>query len=193
MSHLPNFITFFRIALVPVMGYFLTGTSREDALAAGITFQIACWSDFLDGYLARRWNISTDLGKLLDPLADKLIVATALVMLASLDRQPAVPAWMAAIVIGREIAVTGLRAVALGQGLVVASEDLGKYKTTYQMFAIQGLLLHYPFLGIDFFAGGIHFLWISIVIGLWSGVQIYMSVVRQLSGAASPPAPGVSP
>src|SRR4051812_30475041 len=130
---LPNLITFVRIALIPLLVFFLTDEGPKAALLAALTFHLACWSDFFDGYLARRWNISTVLGQLLDPLADKLIVAAALIMLTSMDRQPAIPAWMVVVIIGREIAVTGLRAVALGQGIVVPADELGKYKTAFQM------------------------------------------------------------
>src|SRR5262245_3402698 len=121
MAHLPNIITVFRILLIPVLVVLLTDSGRTASALAGMTFFVACWSDFLDGYLARRWGISTTFGKLLDPLADKLIVAAALIMLAGMER---VPAWMVVVIIGREIAVTGLRAVALGQGVVVAAEEL---------------------------------------------------------------------
>jgi CDP-diacylglycerol--glycerol-3-phosphate 3-phosphatidyltransferase len=180
LGNLPNVLTLIRILLIPVMIALLTNPGRTASALAGLTFLIACVSDFLDGYLARRWNISTTLGKLLDPLADKLIVAAALIMLVAMDRSPSVPAWMAVVTIGREIAVTGLRAVALGQGVVVAAEELGKYKMIFQMFAIEGLLLHYPFLGIDFHHGGMYFLWLSLVLGLWSGIDYHVRVIRRL-------------
>jgi CDP-diacylglycerol--glycerol-3-phosphate 3-phosphatidyltransferase len=180
LANLPNILTIIRILLIPVMITFLTDPGRTASALAGITFFIACVSDFLDGYLARRWNISTALGKVLDPLADKLIVVAALIMLVTMDRQPSVPAWMVAVLIGREVAVTGLRAVALGQGRVLAAEELGKYKMIFQMYAIEGLLLHYDFLGIDFHDGGIYFLWIALVISLWSGIDYHVKVIRQL-------------
>jgi len=180
VANLPNLITIFRILLIPVLVVLLTDPGRTASLLAALTFFLACWSDFLDGYLARRWRISTTLGQLLDPLADKFIVVAALVMLAGMDRTPHVPAWMVAVIIGREVAVTGLRAVALGQGMVLAAEELGKYKMIFQMLALHGLLLHYDFLGIDFYAAGMYFLWISLVIGLWSGVDYHVKVIRRL-------------
>src|SRR3970040_740274 len=142
MFNLPNILTVFRIVLIPVLVVLLTNPGPAASLLAALTFFLACWSDFFDGYLARRWGISTTFGKLVDPLADKLIVAAALIMLAGMDRAPTVPAWMAAVIIGREIAVTGLRAVALGQGVVVAAEELGKYKMICQMFALHGVLMY---------------------------------------------------
>ena len=180
MANLPNILTCVRILLIPVLVVLLTNTGRTASILAGLTFFAASVSDFFDGYLARRWGISTTLGKLLDPLADKLIVAAALIMLASMERNPTVPAWMTVVIIGREIAVTGLRAVALGQGVVLAAEELGKYKTIFQMFALQGLLLHYDFAGVDWHLGGMYFLWISLVISLWSGIDYHVKVIRQL-------------
>jgi len=186
VANLPNIITFFRIFLIPVLVLLLTDPSPTASLLAGLTFFLASLSDFFDGYLARRWGISTTLGKLLDPLADKLIVAAALIMLAGMDRTPSLPAWMAVVIIGRDIAVTGLRAVALGQGVVVAADELGKYKMIFQMFALHGLLLHYHFLGVDFHLGGMYFLWISLVIALWSGVDYHVKVIRQMMHGAAP-------
>lgn len=182
LHHLPNLITLFRVALIPILGLLLLRPGEGYALAAVTVFFVASWSDYLDGFVARRWNISTDLGRLLDPLADKLLVATALIMLVSLDRQPAVPAWMVAVVIGRELAVTGLRAVALSQGYVHGAEELGKYKMVFQILALHGLLLHYDFLGIDFHIAGMYFLWLAMVLGLWSGVAYHIHVVRALLG-----------
>lgn len=186
IANLPNILTVLRIVLIPVLVVILTNAGPTASLLAALTFFLACLSDFFDGYLARRWGISTTFGKLLDPLADKLIVAAALIMLSGMDRDPTVPAWMTAVIIGREIAVTGLRAVALGQGVVVAAEELGKYKMIFQMFALHGLLLHYDFLGVDFHVGGMYFLWISLVLGLWSGIDYHVKVIRQLVRGAAP-------
>ena len=180
MANLPNIMTVFRIVLIPLLVVLLTDPRPTASLLAAFTFFIASLSDFFDGYLARRWGISTTLGKLLDPLADKLIVAAALIMLAGMTRTPSVPAWMAAVIIGRELAVTGLRAVALGQGVVLAADELGKYKMIFQMFALHGLLLHYPFLGVDWHLAGMYFLWIALVVSLWSGIDYHVKVIRQL-------------
>jgi len=180
VNNLPNLITLFRVALIPVLIGFLLQPGETRALGAAATFLLASTSDWLDGYLARRWNISSDFGRILDPLADKLLVATALIMLASLSREPAVPAWMVVLIIGRELAVTGLRAVALSRGYVHAAEELGKYKMVFQVLAIHGLLLHYPFLGIDFHVAGMYFLWLALAVGLWSGVTYHYTVIRAL-------------
>jgi CDP-diacylglycerol--glycerol-3-phosphate 3-phosphatidyltransferase len=185
VANLPNFLTFFRILLIPLLVVILTEPGRTASLLAAATFFLACLSDFFDGYLARRWGISTTLGKLLDPLADKLIVAAALIMLAGMERIPNVPAWMIVVIIGREIAVTGLRAIALGQGVVLGAEELGKYKMVFQMLALHGLLMHYRFFGIDFHLAGMYFLWISLVISLWSGIDYHVKVIRQLTRRAA--------
>ncbi|MFI5396598.1 MAG: CDP-diacylglycerol--glycerol-3-phosphate 3-phosphatidyltransferase [Candidatus Binatia bacterium] len=185
VANLPNFLTFFRILLIPLLVVILTKPGRTASLLAAATFFLACLSDFFDGYLARRWGISTTLGKLLDPLADKLIVAAALIMLAGMERTPNVPAWMIVVIIGREIAVTGLRAIALGQGVVLGAEELGKYKMVFQMLALHGLLMHYRFFGIDFHLAGMYFLWISLVISLWSGIDYHVKVIRQLTRRAA--------
>ena len=186
LPNLPNLITGFRVLLVPVLVVLLQHPGRSASVLAAFTFFLACWSDFFDGYLARRHGITTTLGKLLDPLADKLIVMAALVMLTAMPRQPRVPAWMVVLIVGRELAVTGLRAVALSEGIVLGAEELGKYKTIFQMLALHGLLLHYPFLGIDFFAGGMYFLWPSLVLSLWSGVDYHVRVIRRATVPAHP-------
>jgi CDP-diacylglycerol--glycerol-3-phosphate 3-phosphatidyltransferase len=187
LRNLPNLITAFRVLLVPVLVLILQHPGPTASLLAAFTFFLACWSDFFDGYLARRHGITTSLGKLLDPLADKLIIMGALVMLTAMAREPRVPAWMVVVIVGREIAVTGLRAVAVSEGIVLAAETLGKYKTIFQMLALHGLLLHYPFFGIDFFAGGMYFLWPSLVLSLWSGVDYHVRVIRRATVPAVVP------
>lgn len=176
---LPNLLTFLRILLIPVLVFLLFDPSPVASLCAALTFFLACWSDFFDGYLARRQGI-TALGKLLDPLADKLIVTAALIMLAAMTREPRVPAWMVVIIVGREIAVTGLRAIAVGEGVVLAAEELGKYKMIFQVFAVHGLLLHYPFAGVDFHTAGMYFLWIAMLMGVWSAAEYHLKVIRHV-------------
>lgn len=175
--NLPNLISGFRIALVPVLVLLLRSPGRGASLAAAATFFVACWSDFFDGYLARRHDISTELGKFLDPLADKLIVVSVLIMLAAAT--PArVPAWIVVVIVGREFAVTGLRAIAVQRGLVLEADELGKYKTILQMFALHGLLLHYSFWGVDFQSAGMYFLWMSLIFSLWSAAEYHLRVFR---------------
>jgi CDP-diacylglycerol--glycerol-3-phosphate 3-phosphatidyltransferase len=177
----PNLLSLLRIALLPLLVYFLTDPGPLYGGLAALTFFVASLTDFFDGYLARRHGQTTTLGKFLDPLADKLIVTAALVMLIAIDRSPRVPAWMVVVIIGREIAVTGLRAIAASEGIVLAAEELGKYKMIFQTFAIHCLLIHYPYLTIHFYVGGMYFLWIALVLGVWSGVDYHIKILRQIS------------
>ncbi|HKN13417.1 MAG TPA: CDP-diacylglycerol--glycerol-3-phosphate 3-phosphatidyltransferase [Candidatus Binatus sp.] len=176
----PNIVTLFRIATAPVLIWILTHTGPAASwLAAGVFF-VATVSDFFDGYLARSYDYVTTLGKFLDPMADKLVVTTALIMLAGMARTPHVPAWMVVVLVSREIMVTGLRAVAAAEGLIVGAEELGKYKMSLQAIAIHGLLIHYTHLHIDFFAAGMFILWLAMGVSLWSGVDYYVRVVAAL-------------
>jgi len=151
------------------------------ALAAGV-FLVATLSDYLDGYVARSYGSGTTLGKFLDPLADKLVVTAALIMLAGMTRTPRVPAWIVVVLVSREIMVTGLRAVAASEGgMVVGAEELGKYKMTLQAMAIEGLLIHYTYFHVDCFAVGMFILWIALAVSIWSGVGYYIKIIEQLS------------
>ncbi len=125
--------------MAPVLIYLLLFTSPiASAIAAGV-FLVATLSDFLDGYIARSYGSGTTLGKFLDPLADKLIVTAALIMLAGMTRAPRVPAWIVVVLVSREITVTGLRAVAASEGgVVIGADELGKYKMVLQAMAIEG-------------------------------------------------------
>lgn len=183
---LPNLLTFLRILLIPVLVLILLDPGPVASLCAALTFFLACWSDFLDGYLARRQGV-TALGKLLDPLADKLIVTAALIMLAAMTREPRVPAWMIVVIVGRELAVTGLRAIAVGEGIVLAAEELGKYKMIFQVFALHGLLLHYSFGGVAWHTAGMYFLWIAMLVGVWSAVEYHVKVIRHVVRARPQP------
>jgi CDP-diacylglycerol--glycerol-3-phosphate 3-phosphatidyltransferase len=174
-------VTMFRIATAPFLIWILMHTGPRAAwLAAGVFF-VATVSDFFDGYLARSYDYVTTLGKFLDPMADKLVVTTALIMLAGMARSPHVPAWMVVVLVTREIMVTGLRAVAAAEGLIVGAEELGKYKMTLQAIAIHGLLIHYTYLHVDFFAAGMFILWLAMGVSVWSGVDYYVRVVRALT------------
>jgi CDP-diacylglycerol--glycerol-3-phosphate 3-phosphatidyltransferase len=186
VSALPNTLSLLRIALIPLLVYLLTDTGQLYSTLAALVFLVACLTDFFDGYLARRYGYTTTLGQFLDPLADKLLVASVLIMLAAADRLPRVPAWMVVIIIGRELAVTGLRAIASGEGVILPAEELGKYKMILQMFALHGLLIHYTYVWIDFHVAGMYFLWLSLIISIWSGVDYYLKVARQVMAKQSP-------
>ena len=182
--NLPNAISLGRIALIPLILYFLTDPGRASSAVAGGLFFLASLSDYFDGYLARKAGTITTLGKYLDPLADKLIVATVLIMLVGMDREPSAPTWLVALLVGRELEVTGLRAIASSEGLTLGAEELGKYKTIFQIFALHGLVIHYAygpsFFRIDFYAAGIFFLWVSTIVSIWSAVDYHVRVYRAI-------------
>jgi CDP-diacylglycerol---glycerol-3-phosphate 3-phosphatidyltransferase len=139
--NLPNALTLLRILAVPVVVVALLGeTPNGDALAAAV-FALAAATDGLDGYFARSRDAVTTFGKLMDPLADKLLVIGALVSLVSLDR---LEAWVAMVIIAREVAVTGLRAIAAERGIVIAASWLGKLKTVLQIAAVIALIAANP-------------------------------------------------
>jgi CDP-diacylglycerol--glycerol-3-phosphate 3-phosphatidyltransferase len=170
----PNVLTLLRIASVPLLVYLLTFPGPTPSVIAAGVFFLATITDFLDGYIARSYGSGTNLGKFLDPLADKLLVAAALIMLAAMSRTPRVPAWMVVLLVLREILVTGLRAVAAGRGRIFGAEDLGKYKMALQSIALHGLLIHYTYWHVDFFAAGMFILWIATVLTVWSGIDFFI-------------------
>jgi CDP-diacylglycerol--glycerol-3-phosphate 3-phosphatidyltransferase len=176
----PNLVTLFRIATAPVLIWLLMYTGPAASFAAAGVFFVATISDYFDGYLARSYNSVSTLGKFLDPMADKLVVMTALIMLTGMSRMPHVPAWMVVVLVSRETLVTGLRAVAAAEGLIVGAEELGKYKMALQSIAIHGLLIHYTYVHVDFFAAGMFVLWIAMVVSVWSGIDYYVRVLRVL-------------
>lgn len=183
---LPNLLSLLRIGLVPVLVIVLLWSGPPARALAGFLFLVACITDFFDGWVARRQGVTTALGQFLDPLADKLIVVSVLIMLAAMPPEPRVPAWMAVVIAVRELAVTGLRGIASQHGMVLAADELGKYKMIAQIFALQALLLAeripIPFLGIevDAWAAGMRFLWVALVLSVWSGLDYHWKVLRRI-------------
>jgi CDP-diacylglycerol--glycerol-3-phosphate 3-phosphatidyltransferase len=185
---LPNLLSLFRIALVPVFVYVLRDPGRLAGAIGAALFILGSLSDYYDGYLARKHGIVTTLGKFLDPLADKLLVVSVLIMLVAMPCDttvaaacvPRVPAWIVVVIVGRELAVTGLRSIASSEGVMLGAEELGKYKTIFQIFALTGLLVHYRYVFVDFHLGGTYFLWIALVLGLWSAVDYHVRVYREV-------------
>jgi CDP-diacylglycerol--glycerol-3-phosphate 3-phosphatidyltransferase len=142
---LPNWLTFLRLALIPVFVVFLIDPTRSSLMTAAIIFVFAAITDYADGILARRYAAITDFGKLFDPLADKILVMAALVMLVSVRDERCVslvPGWMVVLILAREFWVTGLRAFAAKDGNVVAAKSGGKVKSFLQMVSILALLLN---------------------------------------------------
>jgi CDP-diacylglycerol--glycerol-3-phosphate 3-phosphatidyltransferase len=169
--HLPNQLTLFRIASVPVLVVLLLFSNKVCAFLAALVFSAASISDLLDGIYARRRGLVSAFGKFLDPLADKLLISAALIMLIPHGR---VPAWIAFVIIGREITVTGLRAILSDKGIVMAAGQIGKFKTGFQVGALIPLLIHYTYFSIDFHLIGTILLWMALIATLVSGVRYFM-------------------
>jgi CDP-diacylglycerol--glycerol-3-phosphate 3-phosphatidyltransferase len=173
--NLPNALTVLRILLVPVVVVaLLDETPNGDAIAAGV-FALAALTDTLDGYIARSRGAITTFGKLMDPIADKLLVAASLIALVSLDR---LEAWIAMVIIAREFAVTGLRGIAAERGVVIQASWLGKSKTIVQIVAIIGLIVWDPTpLGVDLLV------YAAVALTVISGVDYFFGFRRMLESA----------
>ena len=179
--NLPNALTVGRIFLVPLLvvvlltkfeGRLIFGVRKE--LVGAAIFGLASLTDVLDGYLARRRKQVTTIGQLMDPLADKLLITAALFSLVQMDLAPA---WMAAVIIGREFAVTVLRSIANGKGLVIAASPLGKIKMFAEVVAILALILGQDHLQ-RFYVIGTVALWVAMVTATVSGVDYYRRFAR---------------
>lgn len=160
--NLPNKITMMRIFLVPVFMLILLEKIPYGDYWAAFVFTIAALTDGLDGYIARKKQLITTLGKFMDPLADKLLVTAALISLVEMGR---IDSWMATIIVSREFAVTGLRIIAASQGVVIAASSLGKYKTVSQILAIIAALLLLPYAN--------WLVWLAVLLTIVSGVDYF--------------------
>jgi CDP-diacylglycerol--glycerol-3-phosphate 3-phosphatidyltransferase len=170
--NLSNKLTLFRIGAIPIVALLLLFfPERGPSFIAAFVFLLAAISDGLDGYLARRGNMVSNVGKLLDPLADKLLVCTALIMLIPLGR---VSAWIVAVIIGREMVVTTLRGVSAADGVVIAANWSGKLKAFVQLTATNFLILHYPYFALDIHLIGTILIWIALVLTVWSGLDFIL-------------------
>jgi len=179
----PNTITMFRIALVPAMLFIPFAQGKLACQVFAWCFIVAAFSDLVDGWLARRGAQVTRIGKLLDPLADKLLVSTALIMLVVAGRLEWWGGWMVVVIVGRELAVTGLRGLASSQGQIVAASWTGKLKALTQNVAIGALLFHYETLGLPAHAIGVTLLALATALTLWSG-YLYFAAYFGWRGAA---------
>lgn len=175
----PNQLTLFRIAAVPLIIILMLFPNRICIFIAALIFSAAAITDYFDGFLARKRGLVTTLGKVMDPVADKLLVSSAFIMLTA---QGWVPAWMACIIIGRELAVNGLRNIIAERGEDLSASNLGKYKTGFQIAAIIPLMIHYPFLGLNVQVIGNLFLWGALVFTIWSGADYFIRSRSLLQG-----------
>jgi CDP-diacylglycerol---glycerol-3-phosphate 3-phosphatidyltransferase len=173
--NLPNIITMVRIGVIPVLFFLLTSPDLTWSLVIAFFFLAAALTDLLDGYLARKYEIITKMGQFLDPVADKLIVNTAMILMIPIGR---IPAWAVAITIIRDIAVDGMRSIASGEGMVIDASSLGKKKTLCQTMAIIALIIHYPFLGLDAHAVGMVILYVALFLTVYSGLDYFTKFYR---------------
>lgn len=166
----PNALTLFRIIATPLIVLLMLAPNRLASFLAAILFSAAAITDYFDGYLARRYKLVSNLGKIMDPVADKLLVSSTLIMMTSVGW---IPAWVVCIIVGRELAVTGLRNIIAENKLDVSASNLGKYKTGFQIAAIIPLLIHYSYFGINFHVIGMFFFWGALIYTLWSGIDYF--------------------
>ncbi|SDN30046.1 CDP-diacylglycerol--glycerol-3-phosphate 3-phosphatidyltransferase [Alkalicoccus daliensis] len=181
--NIPNQITISRILLIPVFMVFLLVDFGWGSFAllgadiplshfiAAMIFIVAAATDWLDGYYARRYNMVTNMGKFLDPLADKLLITAAFVGLVGLDM---FPAWAAVVILSREFAVTGLRLVASGSGEVIAASIWGKWKTVSQIVAAAALLLHNVIFELASIPFDTVMIYIAVILTLYSGIDYFV-------------------
>ena len=175
--NIPNLLTSVRIFSIPLIVVLLTTPGPLPSFLAALVFTIAAITDLLDGYFARLHKGETAVGKLLDPMADKLLILSGMIMLIPLER---IPAWMVVLIIGREVAVTGLRGIASTEGVVIAASRWGKGKMAFQSSALVGLMLHYKYLGINFHILGMILLWIALAVTLWSGIDYFWKFYQEV-------------
>lgn len=174
--NLPNKLTLLRIILVPVfLAFLLYNFGGSYALVgqyfALITFVVAAVTDGLDGYIARKKGLVTKLGKLIDPLADKLLISAAMIAFVDMGE---ISTWPAIIIIGREFAVTGLRVIAAAEGKVIAASNLGKIKTNTQIIAIITVLTTPEIIPLPEIVGTV-LIWIAVFFTIWSGVEYFLN------------------
>jgi CDP-diacylglycerol--glycerol-3-phosphate 3-phosphatidyltransferase len=176
--NLPNSVTMVRTAAVPILLLLPLFPGRTGSQVIAWCFIVAALTDLLDGWLARRGQMVTHIGKLLDPLVDKLIVTAALVVMLAMGRIPLWATWMVVVIIGRELAVTGLRGIASAGGQIMAAAPAGKVKAVVQNFAIGALLFHYPTFGLPAHEIGLTLLALATALTLVSGYSYFASYFR---------------
>lgn len=168
--NLANKLTIFRMALVPVFMIIMLSDFRYSMYTAAAIFAVASFTDFLDGYIARKYNMITNFGKLMDPLADKVLVSAALITMVEIGM---LSSWIPVIIISREFTISIIRAIAASSGVVIAASQWGKAKTISQIAAILMMLLGVP--------GGIYVMWLAAILTVYSGYD-YIKLNRAIIG-----------
>ncbi len=174
-----NHLTTLRVVLVPFIyaGMVFGENNKLILLLTWLIFFIACLTDYWDGVIARHQGKVTKIGRLLDPVADKILICSLLILLVEMGRAPA---YLTVILIGRELIINGLRSIAAAEGVVISASSGGKSKTITQMFAVGFLIIHYNTIGLPCHEIGIILLWIATLISLWSGYKYILSYFHNL-------------
>ena len=187
--NLPNLLTLFRILLVPLLVVVLiTKFEGKELVGLGV-FLLAALTDVLDGFLARRNNQITRLGKLLDPAADKILTSAAFISLVEINPE-VVPAWIVVAIIAREFAVSALRSLAASEGVIIAAGSSGKVKTVVQVISISLLIIYSKLGALSHLAPAS--LWVALAVSLYSGADYFLRYRRVIVDRVNPPDPGVS-
>ncbi len=175
--NLPNTITLLRLCVIPVLFFLLLPPDQFWSLVLAILFILASLTDLLDGYIARKYKLVTTMGKFLDPIADKLVINTAMILMIPIGR---IPAWIVAIIIIRDFFVDGIRTIATSEGVIIPASSLGKQKTLCQVFAISALIIHYPFLGADAHMVGIVLLFLALILSVYSAIEYFIKFLKEV-------------
>jgi CDP-diacylglycerol--glycerol-3-phosphate 3-phosphatidyltransferase len=175
--NLPNTITLLRISVVPFLFILLLSPGEFWSLILAILFVIASITDFFDGYIARKYQMITTMGKFLDPIADKIMVNTAMILMIPIGR---IPAWIVAITIIRDLIVDVIRSIASSEGIYIQASTLGKQKTVTQIIAVTALIIHYSIFGINAHAVGMVILYIALVLTIFSGFDYFIKLYRNI-------------
>ena len=173
--NLPNTITLARISVVPFLFFLLMSPGPFWSLVLAALFVLASITDFLDGFIARKYNMITTMGKFLDPLADKLIVNTAMILMIPIGR---IDAWIVVMIIMRDLIVDGIRSIASSEGIYIQASVLGKQKTLAQIIAVTALMIHYPFFGLDAHFVGTVILYVALLLTIYSGLHYFVQFYR---------------
>ena len=176
MLNLPNGVTVIRILAIPII-LLLLNPGRDYQIFTAFFFLAAAVTDYIDGYLARQRGMVTTLGRFLDPLADKLLIVTAFIALIPTR---GIPVWMVVVIVGREMSVTGLRGIAVSQGIIISASTLGKYKTVFEVASIFCLIMKGGSPHINFYNIGMVLLRIAMGLAILSGIDYFRKFLREI-------------
>jgi len=175
--NLPNTITLMRISVVPFLFILLSDPGEFWSLVIAGLFVVASITDFFDGYIARKYHMITTMGKFLDPIADKIIVNTAMILMIPIGR---IPAWIVAITIIRDLIVDVIRSIASSEGIYIQASILGKQKTVTQIIAVTALIIHYSIFGINAHIVGTMVLYIALFLTIYSGIDYFIKLYKSV-------------